>query len=284
MPFWELLACRPMRKIFFTFLQPLMAVLLLTPVAVSAAEITVTLPPLAGLVTMLDKQAEVMCLLPAGADPHHFQLTPRKIEAMRQSKLLIRAGMDDGGWPLPPHHARSLNLWPDIAHGWLNPVSVRAALPMIAEALITLHPEKSAAIATALNDALAQTANIEQSWHVALAALKTSGVLMQHPAWRGMMHTMGVPVLAVLESARHGHEYGPHKLEHALATLNQHPDAWLLADTRHSTRAIDWLAHHAAKAPRRITLEALGACGLPWTDLMQQNMARLATVAEQVQP
>jgi len=261
-----------------------MAILLLTPVAVSAAEITVTLPPLAGLVAMLDKQAEVTCLLPAGADPHQFQLTPRKIEAMRQSKLLIRAGMDDGGWPLPPHHARSLNIWPDIAHGWLNPASVGAALPKIAEALTALQPEKSAAIATALKDALAQTVKAEQSWHAALTALKISGVLMQHPAWQGLMQAMDVPVLAVLESTHHGHEHGPHKLEHALAMLNQHPDAWLLADNRHSNRAMDWLAQHAAKTPHRITLDALGACGLPWPDLMQQNIARLATATEQARP
>jgi len=281
MPFCELLAYRPMCKILLKCGQPLIAMLLFVPLSLSAAEIAVTLPPLAGLVTMLDKQAKVMCLLPVGADPHHFQLTPRKIEAMRQSKLLIRAPFDDGGWPLPPNHARSLKLWSGISHGWLNPEFVRAALPAIAEALITLHPEKAAAIAAAQDKALAQTNTIEQSWRIALAALKASGVLMQHPAWQGLMQSMDVPVLAVLESAHHGHEYGPHKLEHALATLNQHPDAWLLADNRHNNRALEWLAEHASQAPHKITLDALGTCGLPWSDLMQQNIAR---ITEQIQP
>jgi len=248
---------------------------LMVPTMLTAAEITVTLPPLAGLVVMLDKQAQVQCLLPAGADPHHFQLRPRKIEAMRRSKLLIRVPFDDGGWPLPPHNAHSLKLWPNIAHGWLNPASVRTALPAIAQALTRLHPEKATAIASALDKALAQTVKIEQSWRAALAALQASGVLMQHPAWQGLMQSMDVPVLAVLESARHGQEYGPHKLEQALATLNQHPGAWLLAVRSHSNRALDWLAEHANQVPHRITLDALGTCGLPWPDLMQQNIDRI---------
>jgi len=250
--------------------------ILFVPLSVSAAEIAVTLPPLAGLVVMLDKQADVDCLLPAGADPHHFQLTPRKIEAMRHSQLLIRAPFDDGGWTLPPNQAHSLKLWSGIGHGWLNPESVRGALPMIAAALTTLHPEKSVAIATALEHALAQTASLEQSWRTVLAPLKNAGVLMQHPAWLHLMQAMDVPVLGVLESTRHGHEYGPHKLEHALATLNRHPDAWLLADSSHSKRALDWLAQHAEQSPRRVTLDALGTCRLLWPDLMRQNIARVS--------
>jgi len=269
-----------MRKSFLKFAQLIMVMLILLPFSVSAAEIAVTLPPLAGLVAMLDKQAEVMCLLPAGADPHHFQLTPRKIEAMRHSTLLIRAPFDDGGWPLPPNHARSLKLWSGISHGWLNPESVRTALPVIAGALTTLHPEKAVAIASALDKALAQTSTIEQLWRAALASVKVSGVLMQHPAWQHLMQAMDVPVLAVLESAHHGHEYGPHQLEHALSTLNQHPNAWLLGDGGHNNRALDWLAQHASQTPHRVTLNALGACGLPWPALMQQNIARISALAQ----
>lgn len=270
-----------MRRIFLKLGQPFIAMLLLAPLSVSAAEIAVTLPPLAGLVTMLDKQADVRCLLPAGADPHHFQLTPRKIEALRKSRLLIRAAFDDGGWPLPATHAQTLALWPGTAHGWLNPESVRTALPVIAEALTTLHPEKAASIATALNHALAQTDSIEESWRLALAPLKIDGVLMQHPAWQGLMQSMHVPVLAVLESAHHGYEYGPHQLEQALSTLNQHPNVWLLADSGHNNRALDWLAQHASQTLHRVTLNALGDCGLPWPELMQQNIDR---ITEQLRP
>ena len=251
------------------------ALILLMPMTASAAEIAVTLPPLAGLVAMLEPQAEVACLLPAGADPHHFQLSPRKVEALQRSKLLIRAGADDAGWPLLPERARTLQLWPDTDHGWLNPPSVREALPLIAKALIRLHPKKRKSIDSALIKALQQTQDVEQAWRQALSGLGSAGVLMQHPSWRRLMQHMGVTVLAVLESRHHGHEMGPHKLESALTTLNRHPDAWLLDDAGHSNRALDWLAGHAVRPPHRITLDALGRCGLAWRELMQMNIDRI---------
>jgi len=258
-------------------LKPLLASLLLlfSPQLARAAEIAVTLPPLAGLVTMLDKKADILCLLGNGSDPHHFQLTPRKIEASAQTTLLIRASMDDGGWPLPPHHSHSLDLWPETDHGWLNPTAVRQVLPNLAKALIALHPQRQADIEAALKQALVQTQLIEAAWDKALEPIKHAGVLMQHPSWRRLMLAMGVPVLDVLESGHHGHEYNPRQLEHALKALNAQPDAWIIADHRHSNRALDWLQQHAAQQPHRVTLNALGTCSESWIDLMQQNLKQI---------
>ncbi len=272
--------------LFYNIGQMIMAiaVMMSAPLYGSATEIAVTLPPLAGLVSMLDKQAQVLCLLPAGADPHHFQLTPRKIEALNRTQLLIRASYDDGGWPLPPNHFRTLDIWPAADHGWLNPKAVRTALPRIADELIQLHPEQAKAITESLHKALQQTREIEQSWHTVLSTAKVSGILMQHPAWKGLMQSMGVPILTVLESAHHGHEYGPHKLERALTTLDKHPDAWLLADSSHSTRALNWLARHAAHPALQITLDTLGDCGLSWPQLMHRNIARIKAALNQGRP
>jgi len=245
------------------------------PKHAASHEIAITLPPLAGLVAMLDDQAASFCLLPGGADPHHFQLQPRTIESLRQSRLLIRASFDDGGWPLPAHHANTLDLWPDTDHGWLSPAAVRKVLPKIAGALSTLHPERAGNIALRLKQALVQTFFIESDWQKALEPVSQSGVMMQHPAWQRLMNDMNIPVLAVLESGRHGHQHGPHLLEDALENLNKHPDVWLFADIGHSNRALDWLAQHAQTPPVRVTLDALGTCGMSWVKLMQANLNRM---------
>jgi len=245
-----------------------------------AAEIAVTLPPLAGLVAMLDQKVDVLCLLSNGSDPHHFQLSPRKIEALRQTRLLIRASRDDGGWPLPPHHAHSLDVWPALDHGWLNPATVREVLPRIATALIALHPERQQHIEAALSKALAATHQLEDEWRQSLQAAQQDGVLMQHPAWRRLMLAMHVPVLDVLESGQHGHEFGPHKLEHALVALHAHQGAWLIAGQGHSNRALDWLDEHAKISAKRVTLDALGTCTQTWPQLMQENLKRWQAVSD----
>ncbi|RLL55013.1 manganese-binding protein [Mariprofundus sp. EBB-1] len=265
---------------FYTFCRALgFAFLLNSSVscAAKAAEIAVTLPPLAGLIAMLDNKADVLCLLANGSDPHHFQLTPRKIEAAEQTALLMRASKDDGGWPLPPKHARTLDLWPEIDHGWLSPVAVRNALPAIAKTLSDLHPERQADIAVALEHALKTTQTIEVEWKDALKEASTSGVLMQHPSWRRLMQLMEVPVLNVLESGHHGHEHGPRQLEHALQSLNTHPGAWLIADDGHSNRSLDWLQNHTSVTLHRVRLNAVGTCSQSWPELMRQNIAQFRT-------
>ena len=248
---------------------------LISPKHALSSEIAITLPPLAGLVAMLDDQAESFCLLPAGADPHHFQLQPRTIESLSQSRLLIRASFDDGVWPLPASHANTLDLWPDMDHGWLSPTAARKALPRIADALIALYPKRAESIRLRLKQALVQTFFIESDWQAALRPVKKPGVMMQHPAWQRLMNEMNIPVLAVLESGRHGHQHGPHLLEDALEKLKKHPDAWLVADIGHSQRALDWLALHAKPTPHRITLDAMGQCGASWVELMRTNLNRI---------
>lgn len=259
----------------FTRLIPVALLWLCAQSSGWAATISVTLPPLAGLVMMLDDQAEVQCLLPAGADPHHFQMQPRTVERLQQSALLIRASRDDGGWPLPPLLGNTLDLWPDIDHGWVSPDAVRKALPIIADALIRIQPERKQRIQARLQPALQQVEQVEHSWQQVLKQAKATGIIMQHPSWRRLMQEMGVPVLSTLESGHHGHEFGPHQLEQTLATLNQHPGVWLLADTGHSATALDWLAAHSDVPARRVTLNALGTCKEPWSRLMLDNIQLL---------
>ncbi|MDX8383811.1 MAG: hypothetical protein R8M45_07005, partial [Ghiorsea sp.] len=54
----------------------------------SPAKIIVTLPPLSGLVAMLMPNSTSQCLLSAGADPHHFQPSPRQVDMLNQGHLL----------------------------------------------------------------------------------------------------------------------------------------------------------------------------------------------------
>ena len=237
------------------------------------AEIITTLPPLAGLIGLLDEQVHADCLLTAGADPHHTRLSPRQAEALRHTRLLVRASRDDGHWTRLEAAADILDLWPDVSHAWLNPHRVKSALPRLAAAMQRLYPSRREAIAGALKRAESETDHWWEQWQKTLQAFRSDGVIMQHGAWWGMMDAAGVPVLAVLESKHHGREHGPHMLEHALETLRQHPHALLLGDMHHNNRALEWLAEHTNH--RIIYLDALGTCDMPWPALMQSNLQRL---------
>ncbi|WP_370465475.1 metal ABC transporter solute-binding protein, Zn/Mn family [Mariprofundus sp. NF] len=250
--------------------------ILIAPSLVLAAEIAVTLPPLAGLVKMLDAESEVMCLLPAGADPHRFQMQPRTIERLKRSKLLIRTSFDDGGWPLPADHENVLDIWPDKDHGWVSPKEVRLILPRIAKTLIKLEPEQRQKINSNLGKAIALTHDIEKQWQQALAPAKAAGIIMQHPSWRRLMNDMQIPILNVLESGHHGHEHGPHALDDSLHQIDEHPNAWLISDAGHNNRALAWLQQHSEQAVHHVTLDALSDCGTSWDQMMLQNLQQIS--------
>jgi ABC-type Zn uptake system ZnuABC Zn-binding protein ZnuA len=249
----------------------LLCILMLSPLSARAAEIMATLPPLAGLVQLLQPESRPACLLPANADPHHFQLSPRQVETLQGARLLIRASRDDGGWPRLPTRGKTIDLWPRDDHAWLSPAEVRHVLPQLAAELEAVTGKQ----AMQLDEALATVTAMDRAWKQALAPLKSRGVIVQHPAWQHLLSSYGVPVHAVLEKHQHGHEGGPHLLEHALEALKAHPDALLLGDTRHSNRSLEWLARQSGKTI--LYLDALGQCGDSWQALMQQNLERLRT-------
>lgn len=239
-----------------------------------AAEIVTTLPPLAGLVKMLDQASESTCLLTAGSDPHHFQLSPRQVEKLSHASLLVRSSRDDQGWMQLTATTPFVDLWPEIDHAWLSPAEVAKVLPELARALIVAEPDHASTIRMNLSAALKSVSRIEASLAEALAPLKKRGVMMQHPSWRRVFTSYGIPVLDILESERHGHELGPRHLEAALATLKQHRDALLIGDMQHSNRSLQWLSEQRGDKPI-LYLDGLGNCGEAWPALMQRNIERL---------
>jgi len=254
------------------------------------ATIMVTLPPLSGLVTWLDPSLAVQCLLPNNADPHHFQLTPRQINSLQQARLLIRSPRDDKFWPLVNNNSPILNLWgaqddkhvrdphQPTNHAWLNPQDVLTELPKLAQELSQTFPKHKQVVQQQLHIALEETQRVWQQWQklVDETHLKTTGVMMQHPSWRVLFEALNVPIRDVLESAQHGQEFGPRKLEDAMTILKQQPDTILIGDINHSNRALQWLEKYS-NTPI-IKLDALGHCGESWSSLMQRNLKTLKTL------
>ena len=231
---------------------------------------------------MLLPSISPQCLLKKGADPHHFQLTPKQASALNQARLLIRSPRDDKHWSSFNMAPNTLALWDmqkhphhEPTHAWLNPKKVSSALPKLAQALSHLYPMNSDSINIHLFDATKVTQDVWHEWQnfVEDNNLKQRGVMMQHPSWQGLFEALGVPIRGVLESAQHGQEYGPRKLEKALVILQKYPQTILIGDSNHSNRALLWLQKHSLH--RFTKLDALGRCGEPWSDLMQRNLETL---------
>ncbi|MDX8395678.1 MAG: zinc ABC transporter substrate-binding protein [Mariprofundaceae bacterium] len=237
--------------------------------------IITTLPPLASIVLMLSPETKVSCLLPNNADPHHFQLSPRQLERLQTTELLIRSSKDDGGWSIPSDKITTLDLWPQQDHAWLNPAMVKQILPHIADILQQHKPAQKTNIAEQLQQSLILLDKEQKAWQEALAELKTQGVILQHPSWQPLLKHYDIPIYTILESDQHGQEHGPHMLEHGLDILRQHPKAILLGDHSHSNRTLQWLANHSEHKSSVVLLNGMSQCGQNWFDFMRLNRERL---------
>jgi len=242
------------------------------------AQVIATLTPLSGFVAMLLPDIKSQCLLPANADPHHFQPTPNQVKLLQSGQLILRASSDDKGWPIRFDHNHVLDLSRQQNHAWLQFESVKVILPTLAKALSTAFPIYQAQIKTHLAKAMQHVDKIEQKWVNVIPNLQKRGVIMQHPAWLGLFESANIPVWSVLESHQHGHEQGPRHLEHAFESLQNHPDAILLGSRHHSNRSLTWLNSHAENKHQMIALDAIGDCNQPWDELMMHNLELLAEV------
>jgi len=242
------------------------------PTTAQAVSIVVTLPPLAGLVRLLDAKPRVDCLLPPGADAHDFQLAPGQVRTLRRADLLVRAGRDDGHWR-GLRARRTLDLWPETDHAWLLPTEVRKALPRLARALQSLEPDRRNIIEANLQQAVALTRDIEHRWQAALTPIAGRDAIMEHPAWRRLGERFGLTVPVVLEPHHHG-GVRPRRLDEALRLARQRPNTLLWGDLRHDNRALEWLARRAG-GRAVLKLDALGTCGMAWRALHRANIERL---------
>ncbi len=244
--------------------------------------IAVTLPPLAGILHWMQPSLTAHCLLPEGAEPHHFHPGARQLERAAQADILLRSSADDGNWFDAGliSEARIMDVWPasekGAGHAWLDFTAVDAALPHIARRLI-----KAGFIDTAQWSARQATLkgdvnSIQQQWQTILPALKKRGVLMQHPSWQPLFERLGVPVYAVLERRTAGHHHGftAHRLEHALQAVIQHPDALLIADPRHDDKGLKWLQQQHPQS-QLVYLSSMGSCHQRWPAFQAENIAKL---------
>ncbi len=75
------------------------AVFLLAVMPVYSAQITVSIPPLAGIVApLLDEGDELHVLLKPGVSPHGFQLKPSHLKMLHESDLVISVGTPVDAW------------------------------------------------------------------------------------------------------------------------------------------------------------------------------------------
>lgn len=173
--------------------------------------VVATIFPIADLLKQIGgDKIEVITLLPAGASPHHFEITPKEAKIISRGKLLVSvgAGLDpwaeriakglagqmaelvisDGLTLLPfkgkDHHDQNIPANKGDPHIWLDPIFVKEKVaPILAESLGDLWPQHQGAFQNNLLNLQEQLEELHQSFTQLAADFAERRFISFHSTW-----------------------------------------------------------------------------------------------------
>ena len=200
-----------------------------TPVASASPvdgpiQIVASIPPLASLVERLGGDAvQVSSLIPAGASPHSFSLSPRNAADLERAAVIVQVGhpLDTFETSLLGHLSQrhlppvlikmiSTNTPETVGqHPWLSPAAMIELAPRISLALEELLPSRTLEFQRDLQLVLSETELLQKELRTLFKNHRGETFLVYHPAWESLAQEFNLRELAV-ESE--GKELSPRQL------------------------------------------------------------------------
>lgn len=264
--------------------------------------IVVTIAPVAGLVReLVGDNAEVTTLLPAGASPHGFELTPDNVRTLARADLIVAVGAGMEPWlerrmrsapqlatkavafadlvgvvaePCTAHHhghdhEGHAHAGPD-PHLWLD--------PMLASEFVTrLAPQLPLGLAepaeSAARDVAARIAELDAAYTTRLEPFKGHAIVTHHAAFGRPAERYGLVVAEVLRPV-HTAEPSPGELARATSALKDRGARAMFIEPQFNSAAAERIA--AASGVRLGKLDPLGTGD--WFAMMESNLDELVRV------
>lgn len=240
--------------------------------------------PVSELVRMVaGDSADIITLLPPGADPHTFELKPSQAVKLRKASLVavVGGGVDsfvDGllqasgaacpvvrlleTVPSADRLAADGGAAPD-PHIWLDPVIVRAhLLPALASGLTAADPAGGQELATRLQAACVELDGLHEWVTAQVGAVQGKPLITMHPAWAYFGRRYGLETYSVL--AHHGGEPTPRHLEELLGIAQGRGIKVLFRERQVAGSALDVLVKRGGGDV--MLLDPLGGPDLPGYD------------------
>ena len=188
-------------------------------------KIAATIFPLANIAShIVGEKGKVITILPAGANPHTFELTPQEIKELGGVRMIfaIGHGLDDWvkrtGESLP--QARTVIVDQSIAlvhtneedpHYWVSIVNVKIIAGNIARALADVDPARKNEYEANLGLYSVRLDEADRNIRKLLSDLPARKIVTFHDGWRYFARDYDLEVVGNVESS-HGSEPTPKRL------------------------------------------------------------------------
>lgn len=199
-----------------------------------AAELKVaaTISPVADMIQEISgDETKVVTILPPGANPHTFELTPKLIKELDGSEVIFRIGKNFDDWitgiseNLPSAQlvqlSENMQTISGDPHYWLSIENAKVMAKQIAETLIQIDPSNEAKYQIHLNHYLEALNQAGEHIKEALSSLPQKKIVTFHDGWRYLARDYGLEVVATVESSE-GNEPTPKRLAKLHGIIKKH--------------------------------------------------------------
>lgn len=267
--------------------------------------IVVTIPPLMWAVEGLAPQgAEVNLIVPAGASPHGYELTPSQsaliagadivvmvglgmepqVEAAlaahsQENRLVVRfeevLGADEHLEDAHDHGGDHDHGHGGDPHAWLDPVLMGRFVEMLGEEIRSVSGEsgRPGEISSRAGELQGECAAIDSAYREGLARCVSKTIVAQHNAYSYLAHRYGLAVESVIHGAGGGHggEASPGEIASAVRAIKDSGVRAVFVERQMQ----DGSARRVAEAAgvEVLVLDPLGDGD--WPEMMRENLGAL---------
>jgi len=265
--------------------------------------VLVSIPPYAYFVDKIAQgTVEIETLIPAGANPHIYEATPREVQRhqnadlwvylgenfdkralqfFRDSKAQVRIvdvahGIDllsyceEDGVVTEHHHCHhhSHDEGHDL-HIWLSPVLAKQQATRISEALIALLPEKKEMFTTNLQNFLDELDALNEQIATMLLPMKGSAILVSHPAFAYFCRDYQLIQLSI---EMEGKDPLPQHITEILAKAKSYHVQSVLTEPQYSNKGAELIAQSLGLPTHMVD---------PYAENYLENLHKIAEVIAQ---
>ena len=255
--------------------------------------IVTSIYPLASITRAVGgNRVSVSSLVPRGADPHNFELTPSAAAAIEKADriFLIGGPFDEwfAKWTSDRKRQRVVLLYEAFEdsliplgktfnpHIWLDPLMARQIAEIVAASLEDISPSDSSYFGKRLEEFKSQIDSLDAWIRRNLARASLDEFVSLHPAWSYFARRYGLEERATIEIS-HEHEPSPRHVAHVIRILKSMKSRCIVAE-EFSNPALAQSVADAAGATV-VMLDPLGGADLEdrssYIDLIRYNVNQL---------
>lgn len=237
-------------------------------------------------------RVHVEALIPGGASPHTYELTPAQLKAVARARVLILNGIGLEFWA--DKVVSSANN-PDLAvvrvndgikvlggdedspggnpHTWLSPQRALLHVERIRDAFAKADPEGAGAYRANAERYIGELRVLDREIRAAIPGLSSRRFISFHAAWAYFASDYGLEEAAVVEQ-RPGQEPSPAEIADIVRKAKEIKARAIFAEPQFSTKAAEVIAEECGA--RVLLLNPLGAPpDFRYLDLMRSNMKQI---------